>query len=297
MIDRRRSPDDLTHRRGRQRRRVLRATAVLPSMATLMNGICGFASIHYATKVGPIDDGHFVRAAMLLLAAMFFDGLDGRLARLTRRTSDFGGQLDSLCDAVSFGVAPAILMLRLVEPALAGWAPGWEPLAKVAGRSVWAVAAVYASCAILRLARFNVENEPDESHHLVFQGLPSPAAALVVVALVLLHAHVGIPDPKSWLSAHWIGPAILLALPPLTLAAALLMVSRLPYPHVINQYLRGRKPFGFIVKLVIVLVAAIFIDFQTTLAVVALSYLLAGPAAWGKNRWTRRHRNANAESS
>ena len=106
---------------GPRRTRILRGIAALPSMVTLGNGIAGFAAIHFATKPLPaalMDPAHsaaagawltqnMVLAAWLVFVAMVFDALDGRLARMTRRTSDFGGQLDSLCDAISFGVAPA----------------------------------------------------------------------------------------------------------------------------------------------------------------------------------------------
>ena len=91
--------------------------------------------------------------AYLLLAAMILDGLDGRLARLTRKTSDFGAQLDSLADVVSFGVAPAVLVLCLVMPALGGhWQ--WPAGEKLLSRVAWVAVAVYVACAALRLARF-----------------------------------------------------------------------------------------------------------------------------------------------
>src|ERR1044072_3555921 len=124
--------------------------AVLPALLTLGNGVCGFASIAYASKIYPehpaplSDDVNFAYAGWLLLIAMVFDMLDGYVARLTKTASDFGGELDSLCDVVSFGVAPAFLLLKL--------GPGWEypfPHQLLAG-----IAALYFSCTALRLARF-----------------------------------------------------------------------------------------------------------------------------------------------
>ena len=290
--------------RTRARQRILRSTAALPSLVTLGNGILGFAAIHFATKPLPFTlyeqgqaaaagwVGHnLMIAAWMLLGAMVCDALDGRLARMTRRTSDFGAQLDSLCDAISFGVAPAILMLRLMQsvlvPLVGEVGVDIYPEAPLLGKAMWVIAALYASCAILRLARFNVENVPDESAHMNFKGMPSPGAALPVISLVLLYEHLA-SATSGWKSTPWLEDIVIWAVPTVTLSAALLMVSRLRYRHLINQYIRGRKPFGYIVKLVmIVLVLAAFIDPQITLAVVATGYLFSGPVSW---LWRRIHR-------
>src|SRR5271163_2766120 len=107
---------------------------------------------------------------------MVFDMLDGYVARLSKTASDFGGELDSLCDVVSFGVTPAFLLLKLGP----GWdVPLWHQL--LAG-----IAALYFACTALRLARFNVENNPDPSSHKRFRGLPSPGAAGCIAALAIL---------------------------------------------------------------------------------------------------------------
>ena len=159
---------------------LMQSTAVLPSFVTVLNGLAGLGAIHFATmaKYGQFDSGHMGNlqtAAWLIALAMIFDMLDGRLARMTRRTSDFGAQLDSLCDAISFGVAPAILMVHMTIPALremGALGHDWH-----LDRVVWLVASVYVACAVLRLARFNVETEADESAHMFFRGLPTPGAA------------------------------------------------------------------------------------------------------------------------
>jgi len=149
--------------------------------------------------------------------------------------------------------------------------------APIVGKLLWVIAAIYLCCALMRLARFNVENQPDETSHMYFKGLPSPAAALAVVSLVLLHERLpGITERP------WISQAVIWAMPVLTLAAALLMVSRLRYKHLINQYIRGRKPFGYIVKFAIVALAAIFIRLEITLTIVTLFFLLQGPMGWLK---------------
>jgi CDP-diacylglycerol--serine O-phosphatidyltransferase len=218
--------------------------AILPTLLTLANGVCGFAAIAYASKIGAdsppneLDCYYFVVSACLILAAMIFDVLDGYAARLSKTTSDFGGQLDSLCDAISFGAAPAFLLLRL----------GMDQRGPLLGQAVAMIAALYMVCAVLRLARFNTEKAPEPAGHKRFRGLPSPAAAGCVVSLAILRALPGSGiDPQTM-------TALVRVWAPLgTLIAALLMVSRVPYPHLTKQILRGRRSFGVIVQLVLAL--------------------------------------------
>jgi CDP-diacylglycerol---serine O-phosphatidyltransferase len=221
---------------GRGRGRPVRYITILPSLVTLLNGVCGFAAIVFASRAAELgDDGYYALAAYLVLLAMVADMLDGRLARMSQSTSSFGGQLDSLCDVISFGIAPAFLMLKLVHEQLTTDGLAHHALSE---RLVWLTALVYISCAAIRLARFNVENAQDEAKHLSFAGLPSPAAAGVVVSLVLLHQE-RLPDLR----------AIVYVLPLAAAAAGALMVSRIEYPHVVNQYLRGKKPFGYLINI------------------------------------------------
>lgn len=282
-------PQELTAG-GKMRRRILRSTALLPAMFTVGNGLCGFASIYFATKVefgsaNVLADkavSYFpllAVAAWLIVAAMICDMLDGRLARMTRKTSDFGAQLDSLSDAISFGVAPAILMLRAV--AVAMHQVGADPMLN---RVVICVAGLYVACATLRLARFNVENTPDESAHMNFSGLPSPGAAANVAALVLLFEHA---YSNEWLRQWWMYTTVSIVLPLVTAIVALLMVSRIRYPHLVNQYIRGKKPFNYLVKIVIVVVA-MWLDPFLSVAAMTLFYTLWGPlrAGWRRFRPT-----------
>ena len=134
-----------------------------------------------ASTRGPsfFHEHHFIAAAYLIFVAMLFDALDGRLARFTRHTTDFGGQLDSLADVISFGAAPAFL-------ALAGVQVDDLPLPAFFARLFWAIGALYMSCAAIRLARFNVSNEHGEQHHFSFLGLPSPGAGGAVAAFILM---------------------------------------------------------------------------------------------------------------
>jgi CDP-diacylglycerol--serine O-phosphatidyltransferase len=218
--------------------------AILPTLLTLGNGVCGFAAIAYASKIGQnpesneLDSYYLLLGACLILAAMLFDALDGYAARLSKTASDFGGQLDSLCDAISFGAAPAFLLLRL--------GLDWEkPLVR---QAVALIAALYVVCAVLRLARFNLENSPDATSHKKFRGLPSPAAAGCVVSLAVLRS-------TSWsgFSPEVMQSFVRVWAPLGTLTAALLMVSRVSYPHITKQILRGRRPFSVIVQVVLAL--------------------------------------------
>ena len=277
-------------RRGqRVRRRILRSTAVLPSLLTISNGLAGFGAIHFATKEAVDFDARLANlavAAWLIFVAMVCDMLDGRVARMTRLTSDFGGQLDSLCDVISFGVAPALMMLRAIVAALRQIS--FVPHGIAIERAAWCVAAVYMACAALRLARFNVENEPDEAAHMSFKGLPSPGAAAAVAGLILLFERLVHKEGGGWLTSSWLsgsagwlsGPwtmgLISIVLTVVTLALGLLMVSRVTYSHLVNQYMRGKKPFSYLVKLVFVVLAALIEPF-VTLALVTVGYAASGP--------------------
>lgn len=270
-----------TKRRGGMKARILQRTAVLPAAFTLLNGLAGFAAIHFATKDGlntpltPESLSHLQFAAWLLFGAMVCDMLDGRVARMTRTTSDFGAQLDSICDMLSFGAAPAIIALRASVSIFRQQDFQNLPLERV----VWCMAAVYVACTALRLARFNVETEADESAHMDFRGLPSPGAAACVAALVLLFTNL-IDANLSWLPQWILLRAMSVTLPLLTLAAGLLMVSRFKYPHLVNHYIRGRKPFSYLVKLVFLIVFMLIWP-HATLAVGCIGYALSGPASAG----------------
>src|SRR5262249_30610456 len=154
------------------------------------------------------------------------DVFDGFVARLARTASDFGGQLDSLCDAISFGAAPAFLLLRLGQD--------WQ--APTVRNAIPIIAALYMVCAIMRLARFNVENSPDPAAHKRFKGLPSPAAAGCLATLAMLRGQTPeiLADYEPLLLAF-----VKFGAPLGALLVALLMVSRVGYPHVPKQLLRG----------------------------------------------------------
>src|SRR5205085_5730505 len=160
----------------------------------------------------------FVAAAYLIFVAMIFDALDGRLARFTRHTTDFGGQLDSLADAVSFGAAPAFIALLLFKNE-------GPQLPFVVTRLIWAIGALYFSCAAIRLARFNVSNEHGEQHHFSFLGLPSPGAAAAVVAFILIQQDLREQGFDGYRWARTASIVTTCIVPVVVLASGLLMVS------------------------------------------------------------------------
>jgi CDP-diacylglycerol---serine O-phosphatidyltransferase len=246
--------------------------AILPTLLTLGNAVCGFASIALASKVkldglkfdDPSND-YLLYSAFLILGAMVFDALDGYVARLSKTSSEFGGQLDSLCDAISFGVAPAFLLLRL----------GLEWEGPAAFRRVIAViAALFMVCAILRLARFNIENTPDPSSHKRFKGLPSPAAAGCIASLALMRGEL--PYSASGLDAAWVQFFIMFWAPLGGLMVALLMVSNLSYPHFTHQLMRRRRNFSVIVQAVLVIFLIALVR-DLAIFVVFWAYALASP--------------------
>ena len=282
------------------RKQRLKYITVLPSLVTLINGACGFASIVFASKVGRADLSgldvyhsqfpFFSMAGYMIFFAMIADMLDGHLARLSQSTSSFGGQLDSLCDAISFGVAPAFLMLRVVESNL-----NFSPVVDVfIYRFLWLVAAIYMSCAIIRLARFNVENEEDESHHMSFSGLPSPAAAGAVASLIILNQDIAKKIIESGTVFSQLGHIVIVySLPFVTVLAAFLMISRIRYPHIVNQYLRGKKPFAYLIRALAIIVL-IIVSFEVALAVVFWSFALSGVVKWFYCRFIS-HKQAGEE--
>lgn len=229
---------------------------LVPSLLTVGNLLCGWAVVVHALR------GDLGGAAPFIALAIVFDVLDGRLARLTGTSSPFGAQLDSLADLVSFGVAPALLAYR--------W--GLEPL----GLLGWLAGAAYLTAAAVRLARFNVgaaeataasadaDPELDDagpgSH---FSGLPSPAAAAVVAATVLV-APAGL---------HTV-PSAVLALA-VTLVPAALMVSTLPFRSFKSVDVHGGRTAPLVAAAALVAVFAL-VEPHAAFLVAAYAYLTSG---------------------
>jgi CDP-diacylglycerol--serine O-phosphatidyltransferase len=271
------------------KKRRLKYIAVLPSFITLMNGACGFISMVFASRSAEVrwnvffmrsfNMTSFVLAGYMIFLAMIADVMDGRVARLTRTTSSFGGQLDSLSDAISFGAAPAFLMVKVVEHHIDNLDFGHFRFSLLAWRGIFFSAIFYAMCAIVRLARFNVENEENESAHMNFVGLPSPAAAGVIVSLVIIHQQILPRIARSQDSMRTFEIITIFVLPIITFLSGILMVSRIRYPHLANQLLRGKKSLAM---LLLLFACGLFIIWNLQLAMVAG---FCGFALFGVFRW------------
>jgi CDP-diacylglycerol---serine O-phosphatidyltransferase len=268
--------------------RPIRTISVFPTLLTLGNLFCGFFAIVVAARIDKpteslivsgidaLDTTNVMLSGWLIFLAMVFDGLDGYVARLARTTSDFGAQLDSLCDVVSFGVAPGFLLVKMCP---------WFTL--VHNQAVWVIAAAYAACAALRLARFNVETN-DEDDHLFFSGLPSPAAAAVIAgfAIIFYTLRENVNPLKQV-----VDNTLQVILPFFGLLAALLMVSRIRYPHITNRVLRGQRSFGHVVAVVFFFVALMVVR-GYAVPIAACAFALYGPIRLVWEFWVqRRHRD------
>lgn len=226
--------------RSNDRRGLRRGVSLLPSLFTLANLFCGWACVVHAMR------GELTTAAPFVGFAVVLDMLDGRIARMTGTTSDFGVQLDSLADLISFGMAPAVLAFQ--------W--GLIPL----GRMGWAVGFLYLTAAALRLARFNVQTNTDKRY---FIGLPSPAAAGLVAATVFYF-----PDGLQAKPLAWLGLVMLIV-------PALLMVSSIRFQSFKTFDLGMRRGWRglFLVAAFITLLASYP---HETLMVLAYSYFASG---------------------
>jgi len=269
--------------------------AVLPTMLTLGNGVCGFGAITFAAKVGLAErmgwgkdnTDYLWMAAVLIFLAMVFDMLDGRAARWAKQTSEFGAQLDSLCDAVSFGVAPAVILVKFSANA-------HPAMPMLAARLLWAIAVLFVVCAILRLARFNVETDEVDTHEY-FSGLPSPAAGGTVASFMIAYPEIqeltagplaqgaGAWERLTHACASYLQSGLEFLVPMVALACACLMVSRVRYAHVFNQWFRGRRSYQHILTL-LVLIAAGFMVKELAVPLAFCAFAFGSPlrAAWSK---------------
>lgn len=264
----------------------MKKNALVPTLLTLGNAVCGLAAIAYASRIGKTDSTEetnrlFLAASgWLIMAAMLFDTLDGYFARLFKAAGRFGAELDSLCDAISFGVAPAFLLLQIGPDRIDR--PQLHML--LAG-----VATLYMMCTILRLARFNVELVEGSKK---FKGLPSPAAAGCIASLAILAG----PYDHRWptLSAYFTQPMLEMWATIGAFVVAILMVSNVPYPHLTKQMLRGKKKLP-VALLLPTLMASVFLR-ELTLVLAFWLYALGflAKAVW--QRFSHRARIDDAAS-
>lgn len=229
---------------------------VLPNLITTLNMFFGFFALIYAIR------GEYTWAAYAIVGAAVFDLLDGRVARLTHSTSKFGAEYDSLCDVVSFGVAPGVLLYL--------WA--LQPF----GRLGWLVSFLFTACGALRLARFNVQAHTIEKGY--FQGLPIPMAAGIVASSVL-----------AWRDLGW-DPQQSVLLLTMTVLLSFVMVSNFRYRSFKDMDFRERLPFWYLV-IGVGLFAIIAIRPEVMLFLLFMTYAVLGAVfgVLGLGRAPKRH--------
>jgi CDP-diacylglycerol---serine O-phosphatidyltransferase len=233
--------------------RMRKGIYVLPNLFTTANLFCGFYSGIASMQ------GKYEIAAIAILIAVVLDGLDGRIARITRTTSKFGAEYDSLCDLVTFGVAPGLL------------AYNWSLIAF--GKWGWLAAFLFAVCGALRLARFNVQIGIIDSR--VFNGLPIPGGAAVVATGVLLYYYLGG-------EGRFANLMIMVGV----VALSLFMVSSIKYYSFKDLNFFSRKPFMSFVLIVLILVIVVA-EPEIMMFTFAFGYSLSGPV-WALCRGIRK---------
>jgi CDP-diacylglycerol--serine O-phosphatidyltransferase len=229
-----------------QRIRIKKGIYLLPNLFTSASLFCGFYSIIASFKE------YFVPAAVAILVAVVFDGLDGRVARLTNTTSKFGAEYDSLADVISFGIAPSLL------------AYSWS--LSIYGKLGWIVAFLFVLCGALRLARYNIQIGIIES--TVFNGLPIPAAASVVATTVIFFDYAG---AEGKFHNEFIMVFVIIL--------SFLMVSSVKFYSFKDMKLLARKPFTIFFWSTVLLII-IFHWPEIMLFVIMLGYAISGPVWW-----------------
>jgi CDP-diacylglycerol---serine O-phosphatidyltransferase len=221
-----------------------RGIFVVPATITSLGLLAGFYSL-----ISSINS-HFELAAVMITIAFICDGLDGRVARLSRSSSQFGIELDSLSDVVAFGVAPAGLIYS--------WA--LKPLGNIAV----VICGLYVVCAALRLARFNVQTGSTDKRR--FTGLPVPGAAALIAGCTLAYSYFELSSPRT----------LCALMAPMTLLLAALMISSVPYPSFKSIHPRKRAQIEIMASVLVV--AAMFLAMpQFTLFILSLAYVASGP--------------------
>lgn len=216
-------------------------TKFIPNLITLMSLIAGISSIKFSIQA------NWKLAVLMIMLAAFFDFFDGWMARKLKKSSQFGAELDSLSDFISFGLAPSLLINLCFTYEL--------------GRIGWVISLFYIVCAALRLARFNIENMKEQSK--VFYGIPSPAAA----GVIMIPLYLNFIDQVQFTINYPLICAVL------TTFAGIMMISRVPTPSVKNLKVKTLYFRLMIISVAIVLIFLISYFWQTTL-LVAIAYLL-----------------------
>lgn len=266
----------------RPNRRLRKGMYILPSLFTTANMALGYYAILEVMHASAIDFWHLDNAAKAIGFAVLFDGLDGRIARMTGTSSDFGRELDSLADAITFGVAPAMLAwmwgFHLMPPVMLTFGHAHTNLAQLGAIASFLFLIAGAS----RLARFNITTNPQPSNpgrpgKKYFVGMPIPAGAGVIAAVV--HFEGGDPIVSSYTAIAWLA---------MVATVGYLMVSTWRFYSFKDIDFRSRHPFRVIVFLAL-LFAAIWFFSRPVLFVVALVYMVSG--VFWRLQWIFRRRS------
>ena len=223
---------------------------LLPNILTL-GGVClGISSIKFSI------DGNFNLAVTLILFASILDALDGRVARLIKGTSEFGKELDSLTDFVSFGIAPVLILYF------------WE--LNNYGKLGWAIALIYSVCCVLRLARFNLTkfDHQEEWKNNFFEGIPPPAGGILILTPLIYE----LSDLNLNLNISNITPY-------LTILIALLLVSKVPTLSLKKITISPKTTIFLLLAIGLIFIALLFYTFETLL-IFSLIYLLSIPVSF-----------------
>jgi len=250
-------------RKERRRRVVAKSKFVLPSIITLLSMLCSFSSVVMSINAAGDDPKYFLTcAAYFLIIAGVCDGLDGRIARATNTTSEFGVQLDSLADVLSFGMAPAVLAYQYGFCQIGANA---NPQVRAAS---WAASFFFVACSALRLARFNVQVSFVDTRFFV--GMPTPVGAACVASIILYN-----PNPiTTSLQVYSFALELFLV--------GLLMVSNIPFPSFKKRFKTQRSTNWVTTGTAIILLAMIMRNNQFLLILCA-AYLISAiaiNAAW-----------------
>ena len=269
---------------GKIKRQPSRGMYILPSLFTAGNIAAGYYAITQSVQGTVADPSYFDRAALAIGFAVLFDGVDGRVARMTSTTSDFGKELDSLADVITFGVAPSLLAyiwgFRML-PVMAATSAMRDQLLHAGV----VVCFLFLICGASRLARFNISINPQPRNpgrpgHKYFVGMPIPAGAGVIASVI--HFRDGVPVGHPWFALCWLG---------LILLTSFLMVSSWRFWSGKEIGLGGRHPFQFVAGLAVV-GALLFLYSEWMLIFIAIGYLISGVLARLAYSWTRERRQS-----
>jgi CDP-diacylglycerol---serine O-phosphatidyltransferase len=272
---------------GKVRRQPSRGMYVLPSLFTAANMAAGYYAITQSIQGSVADQSYFDRAALALGIAVLFDGLDGIIARMTNTASDFGKELDSLADVITFGVAPSLLAYL--------WGFRMLPLmrnpdlrAQLVQVGIF-VCFIFLVCGASRLARFNISIDPQPRNpgrpgKKYFVGMPIPAGAGVISSVI--HFQRGSPIDNPWIALVWLC---------LLLFTSFLMVSNWRFWSAKEVMTGGRHPFQ-LVAWIVTIGALIVLYHRYMLIIIAMAYLVSGVVARLAYSWSRERRQSTVGS-